>query len=217
MIPTKRLSPFAFGYRITSRLPGAHELVLIARATYELAPGKPLTLVRSSLDEFGEDVPEAREALDRAALLVGQGSLCAERLAEPGPTTPDGLVEYPGDFAAWKPRCDVILRGYACALPGASECAVGVGLGRMQKQARVAARTPIDRLPASSAGRPLGFGAIASTDPFRRAKLGTSYGEAYERDRAPWYPVDYDWTAENAAPPDQQLENYPVCDEEISI
>lgn len=55
---------------------------------------------------------------------------------------------------------------------------------------------------------PAGLGPVNPEWPHRKAKLGKSYGEEYERKYEPWYPADFDWTNLHAAPADQQLKGY---------
>ncbi|HTJ82304.1 MAG TPA: DUF2169 domain-containing protein [Polyangiaceae bacterium] len=64
------------------------------------------------------------------------------------------------------------------------------------------------------AGPPGGFGPVSPHWQARRKKLGAAYGDAYRRERMPFYPTDFDWSYFNAAPPDQQIP-YLRGDEEI--
>jgi uncharacterized protein YjbI with pentapeptide repeats len=52
--------------------------------------------------------------------------------------------------------------------------------------------------------------------PLRARKMGR-YDAAWQRERAPWYPADFDWGYFNAAPEDQQLPTYLRGDEELQI
>ena len=75
---------------------------------------------------------------------------------------------------------------------------------------RDAIRTRSDR-PAE----PAGFGPINSNWPQRRNKVGTAYGDDYQKTRAPFYAADFDWTYFQSAPDDQQLDGYLRGDEQL--
>ncbi|MFO0552597.1 MAG: DUF2169 domain-containing protein [Polyangiaceae bacterium] len=266
MIPTKKLTPLAFGYRVTSLEPPTPELVVILRGKYRLRPGAPLELVRASLDSLADDELEGagREQLDQAAIAVGQGSLTHDAFAEDDADMV-GEVLYPSDFAEFKPAADVMMRGTCYPPLGAAECVAGFGVvGRFHKELDVSGprvwvdrvaggkhtdplgfkRMPLDwahayggpdfpenpvgvghegrELPSverrgarAGAPQPVSFAPLSPSWPARRAKVGKEYGEAYERERAPWYPVDYDWHAQNAAPPDQQVAGFLRGDEAL--
>lgn len=62
---------------------------------------------------------------------------------------------------------------------------------------------------------PAGFGPIHPQWSPRREKMGEKWGEEYEKTRAPYYAEDYDWSQQNAAPRDQQLEGYLRGDETL--
>ncbi len=49
----------------------------------------------------------------------------------------------------------------------------------------------------------VGFGPINPQWELRKRKLGTNYGDAWKRDRAPFYADDFDWTHFQSALPDQ--------------
>lgn len=260
MIPTKKLTPLAFGYRITSRKPPARELAVILRGKYRLGVDGSLSLVRAKLDELGAGDEAARRELDEAAILVGQGSLTADVFDE-ADIERAGEVLHPSDFAEWKPRADVMLRGTCHAPKGATTTHVTFGVGNHQKHLRVVGpRVWVDRIGGGKATEPLEIGRVpldwahawggpsdasnpvgtgkqsrelpqvedpkrpgeaASFAPLnanwalRRGKIGEQYGDAWEETRAPWCAVDYDWSAQNAAPEDQQITGYLCGDEEL--
>ena len=119
---TKNLTPFPFGTKVTSRRPPRPEMTLILRAAYVLEPGKPL-------------------ALPPGTKLMSQGPMTAEvyreddeeRLGEP---------LYPGDFADYKPRAEVMLRG-TCHTPSGEPlavCPARVSVGGWSKIVRVVGR-----------------------------------------------------------------------------
>src|SRR6185437_14349401 len=102
---------FLAGYKVTSRRPPRPEVTIIVRAMYVLAPGEPLRL------------PEGQ-------LPASQGSLRAEGYREDDEARIGGPV-YPGDFADFKLRAEVMLRG-ACHPPGGravKDCAVRFAVG----------------------------------------------------------------------------------------
>lgn len=248
----KNLTPFLAGAKVTSRNPPRPEMTLVVRAAYVLAPGQPLRL---------PDGP----------FPLSQGSLSAETFREEDEQRA-GECLYPGDFADFKLRADVLLRG-ACHAPrgrAVTECPVRFSVGAWSKTLRVVGhrawvrdaagettteplgftRLPIgyenafggpgypdnpvgrgfgteqlpnvehpQRRPRTSADRlePAGFGPLSPAWPERAGKLGVEYGESYQRDRFPYYPVDFDWAFFNAAPRDQQIEGYLRGDEEVSF
>lgn len=119
---TRNLTPFPFGTIVTSRRPPRPEMTLIVRACYLIAPGKPLAL------------PEGQSVL-------AQGTLTAETYREEDEERA-GECLYPGDFADWKPRAEVMLRG-TCHTPGGAplaECPVRFGVGSFSKILRVIGR-----------------------------------------------------------------------------
>ncbi|HHM04788.1 MAG TPA: DUF2169 domain-containing protein [Gammaproteobacteria bacterium] len=61
---------------------------------------------------------------------------------------------------------------------------------------------------------PAGFGPLDRTWLERRSRMG-SYDETWRKTRWPWFPADFDWRAQNAAPSDQQLEGYLRGDESL--
>jgi uncharacterized protein YjbI with pentapeptide repeats len=63
---------------------------------------------------------------------------------------------------------------------------------------------------------PAGFGPIAPDWEPRRSKVGTYKGN-WLKERWPWSPDDFDWSFFNAAPDDQQVENYLRGDEELEF
>jgi len=63
---------------------------------------------------------------------------------------------------------------------------------------------------------PASFGPLELTWPQRARKLGT-YDEKWLKERWPWFPNDFDWSYFNAAPLDQQIDNFFKGDEEIYI
>jgi uncharacterized protein YjbI with pentapeptide repeats len=121
-VKTKNLTPFLVGAKVTSRRPPRPEMTLIARACYLIAPGRPLSL------------PEG-------PALVAQGSLTAEGYREADEERA-GECLYPGDFADWKPRAEVMLRG-TCHTPFGRplpECPVRFSVGSWSKLLRVVGR-----------------------------------------------------------------------------
>jgi len=61
---------------------------------------------------------------------------------------------------------------------------------------------------------PAGFGPVSRSRLQRMAGMGT-YNGAWEAERWPWFPKDFDWTSLNAAPLDQQVQTYLRGDEQL--
>lgn len=264
MIRTKKLTPMTFGYRVTSRQPPQPELAVMVRGKFVCAPGRDCELVRTPIGSEAdkEDLPaKGIEALEEGEYLLGQGPLCADQF-EDDDTARSGALLYPSDFAEFKPRCDVMLKG-TCYPPrgSATETTVSFSVGDWTKKLVVTGprvwvdkiiggkhtdplafdKMPIDfahafggpehadnpvgkgvgtealpnvedpRRRVARSGQtpaPASFAPINPEWPFRKDKLGKAYGTDYTETRAPWYASDYDWTNQNAAPPDQQLERF---------
>ena len=118
----KNLTPFPFGTKVTSRRPPRPEMTLVLRAAYLLVPGKPL-------------------AVPGGLPLVAQGPMRADTYREDDADRA-GECLYPGDFADWKPRAEVLLRG-TCHTPFGKplpECPVRFSVGAWSKLLRVAGR-----------------------------------------------------------------------------
>lgn len=118
----KNLTGLPFGTKPTSRSGRAAEMVVVVRARFDLVPGAPLALLAP---QFEGD-------------LMTQGSLSGELYADDDEERAGECV-YPGDFADFKPKAEVMLRG-ACHPPrGAptTECLVTAEVGRWQKKLRV--------------------------------------------------------------------------------
>lgn len=64
--------------------------------------------------------------------------------------------------------------------------------------------------------KPMGAAPIPRRWP-QRIRLAGSYDRAWQRERWPWLPADFDWAYFNAAPEDQQLHGYFRGDEAISL
>lgn len=137
---TKNLTPFPFGTKVTSRHPPRPEIVAVVRACYLIVPGQPLTL------------PEGLSA-------VAQGPLTADTYREDDDERA-GECLYPGDFADWKPRGEVMLRG-TCHTPEGkplTECPVRFAVGGFSKILRVTGRRLwSDDSPGAAMSRPIPF------------------------------------------------------------
>ncbi len=119
---TKNLTPFPFGTKVTSRRPPRPEMTLVLRAAYVLAPGRPL-------------------AVPAGPSMVAQGPMSADTYRDDDAERA-GECLYPGDFADWKPRADLMLRG-TCHTPFGkplAECPVRFSVGRWSKILRVSGR-----------------------------------------------------------------------------
>src|SRR5690242_993821 len=93
---TKNLTPFPFGTGVTSRRPPRPEMTLILRACFVLVPGEPVA------------PPEDGD-------LMAQGPMKADVFRDDDDERA-GECLYPSDFADWKPRAEVMLRG-TCHTP----------------------------------------------------------------------------------------------------
>jgi len=61
---------------------------------------------------------------------------------------------------------------------------------------------------------PAGFGPLNRMWQYRHAKMGTYKGN-YLKERWPWFPMDFDWSHFNAAPPDMKVEGFLRGDETL--
>jgi len=134
------LTPFPVGYATTSRRPPQPEMTVVVRGAFTLKPGHPVAVAG--------DPP-----------LLGQGSLTSEVHAEDDEDR-RGECLYPSDFADFKLRTDVLLRG-TCHPPRGepvTECPVKLSVGTWSKVLRVVGtRAWSDRLSGAVMSRPLPF------------------------------------------------------------
>ncbi|MBM4375913.1 MAG: DUF2169 domain-containing protein [Deltaproteobacteria bacterium] len=163
MIRQKNLTPFVFGYRLTSRKPPQRELVGVVRATFRLAPGEPLVPLAAKLTSINLDDPRmperAREGLAKAAALVGQGTIAADRFAEDDPNMV-GALEYASDLADFKLHGEWTVKAH-CHVPSGrprTTCDVGVSVAGRSKTLRVTGpRAWVDRVAGGKASDPVAF------------------------------------------------------------
>ncbi|APR75974.1 Hypothetical protein A7982_01321 [Minicystis rosea] len=119
MIKRKNLTPFLVGAKVTSRTPPRPEMVVIVRAKFSLRNGEP-------------------PALPDGHPVLAQGSLRGDVFRDDDDDQ-TGECLYASDFADWKPRADVLLRG-TCHTPGKkrmTECPVRFAVGSWSKILRV--------------------------------------------------------------------------------
>jgi uncharacterized protein YjbI with pentapeptide repeats len=119
---TKNFTLFPFGAKVTSRRARRHEMTLVLRACYVLAPDKPLA------------PPEGLS-------VVAQGPMTADTYRDDDAERA-GECLYPGDFADWKPHAEVMLRG-TCHTPegkALAVCPVRFSVGKWSKTLRVSGR-----------------------------------------------------------------------------
>lgn len=163
---TKNLTPFPFGAKVTSRRPKSPEIALILRATYVLAPGQPLALP---------------ETPGLGPSLLAQGPMSADTYREDDEERA-GECLYPGDFADWKPRAEVMLRG-TCHTPFGKpvpECPVRFEVGRWSKILRVVGRrfwsddlaSAVMSEPAPFTKMPLGYPSAFGGPGYARNPVG---------------------------------------------
>lgn len=266
---TKNLTPFPFGTKVTSRRPPRPEMTFIVRACYVIGPDKRLALPEGPVAEAAREARASEASAPDVPDLVAQGSMTADTYRD-NDEERAGECLYPGDFADWKPRGEVMLKG-TCHTPrgrSLTECPARFSVGSFSKIVRVIGRRfwsddapgavmsepalftkmPIDYARAFGgpgyaknpvgiglAGRelpnvelpsvpirtrrddpgPAGFGPINPAWPARAGKVGTQYGRKWQKERAPYYAEDFDWTYFNAAAPDQQLDGYLRGDEPL--
>jgi uncharacterized protein YjbI with pentapeptide repeats len=104
---------------------------------------------------------------------------------------------------------------YAHAFGGAGYAANPVGLGFAGRELpNVEHAGRVLRARRDDPG-PAGFAPYNPAWPQRAGKVGKEYGRRWQKERAPYYAEDFDWTYFNAAPPDQQLDGYLRGDEAL--
>lgn len=120
---TKNLTGFPFGAKVTSRKPPQREMTIIVRGTFVLRPDQPL------VPAGGPEEP------------LAQGFMTAEVFDEDDDARA-GACLYPGDFADFKLRTDLLLQGTCHAPEGrpVTECPVRFSVGDWSKSLRVVGR-----------------------------------------------------------------------------
>jgi hypothetical protein len=158
--------PFAF---VGFRGPKGPRVTCVVRGRFRVARGERLEPLG-----FARELPE----LARAE-LGGEGLVALDALAQGSPThddVRDGELVYPSDFAWFKPRADVMLRG-ACHAPRGekvTEQMVGFGVGAFHKRLRVVGpRVWVDRVLGGKKTEPLSFSSLPLD--YRGAYGGPSY------------------------------------------
>ncbi len=119
---TRNITDLLFGAKVTSRKPPRPEMTLIVRGTFLLQHGGVARLL--------EGIP-----------LIAQGPLRAETFRNDDDERA-GECLYPGDFADFKPRADLLLRGH-CHAPGnrlTRECEARFSVGKWSKALRIVGR-----------------------------------------------------------------------------
>ena len=145
----KNQSKLQYGRKLTSRNPPQAQMAVILKGTYRLVPGEPLSLIEDMIEAgFMNSDVVADSDLDRV-----------------------GSLSYPSDFADFKPRAEVMLRGTAYP-PTGTDTAVAVEfrVGAWSKQLLVVG--PRVWKPG------LLFGATAS-DPLPFDSLPLTWENAY--------------------------------------
>lgn len=115
----KTLAPLLFGRAVTSTRPPRPEMVAIVRGTFEIVPNGTVKAL--------EGIPQ-----------IAQGRLMADVFRE-GDDERAGECLYASDFAAWKPRAEVLLTGLCYAPSGKPhvECLARLAVGAWSKTLRV--------------------------------------------------------------------------------
>ncbi|HEY1694696.1 MAG TPA: DUF2169 domain-containing protein [Polyangiaceae bacterium] len=128
--------PFLFGTKVTSRSPGRLEMTVVVRGVFRLAPG------------------EAVAPIDDLAQVVLQGDVFADDDEEL-----TGAIVHASDFADFKPKADVLLRG-TCHPGGgrsAKECSARFAVGDWSKTLRVFGRRVWTDRPFDPISEPVPF------------------------------------------------------------
>ncbi len=132
MIRAKKLTPLAFGYRVMSRHPPQPELTVIMRGKFHCHPRRRCELVKGKIGsehDKPELPPEGRVALEEAEYILGQGPPTADMLMD-GDDDRIGQLVYPSDFAEFKVKSDVMLKGTCYPRGGsAKRCRVTFAVG----------------------------------------------------------------------------------------
>lgn len=244
---TKNLTPFFSGTKLCSRHPPQPEMTVVVRGTFSLAPGAVEVIEGIDQGFLSGDVFRDDDDEQVGECLYGSDfadfKLNAEVLLRGSCFTPGGkaLPECPVRFAVgeWHKTLRVVgqrawsdeMRGAQMSEPvpfstmpigydhafggdGFDANPAGKGLGTELpnvESAEEQVRGRGDR-PA-----PAGFGPINPRWPTRASKVGSDYGAKYQKERAPYYSADFDWSYFSAAPVDQQLEGYLRGDEAVVL
>ncbi|MBW2533041.1 MAG: DUF2169 domain-containing protein [Deltaproteobacteria bacterium] len=143
-------------------------MTFAVRGRYRLEPGQPLALVRSDditqaeIDKTRESSEEAALRLDEVRLSLGQGSARGDRFEETDERCV-GELRYPSDFADFKLKADVMLRG-TCYPPRKTdvECEVSFQVGSWKKSLRVVGhRVWVDHVAGGEHTEPRPIGSVA--------------------------------------------------------
>ena len=215
MIRIRNNSHLVFGYRVTSRRPPAPEMTCIVRGKYDLSPAEALMLSKQplvdlELDAGVEELDEAKELLEEAAYVLGQGPLKAEIFRDEDSERAGELL-YPGDFADFKLNAEFSLRG-TCYTPGGKtmeRCPVAMSVGAQSKtlwvvgsrawSTRFLGAEPSQIVPFTS--MPLGWSHAFGGPDFEQNPVGKGYKCEDSQHAAP--PLD----AEHLS-----LEGFAKCD-----
>lgn len=240
----KNVTPFVHAAKVTSRRPPRPDMTFVVKGTFALRAGRlepledqpPLTadLYAESDDErageclypgdFADWKPTAEALLRGTARAPGRAPVAemtvrfavgawSKALRVTGPRGwSDGLVSR---ASAPLPFTEVTL-SYANAFGGPGYPANPVGRGFETSEAP-SIEIPGEPLRRESRPIPASFGPINPAWSPRAGKMGTRYGEAWRKERAPYYAEDFDWTFFQAAPADQQLPGYLRGDEEVVL
>lgn len=139
----KNLTPFFWGPKATSRKGREVEMAVCVRGVFRLAPGEPLTPIEDSM---------------------AQGFMSGEQWSPKDPERQGPSVRH-DDFADWKPRVDLLLKG-TCHPPRGADvvCDVAFGVGAWSKTLRV--HGPRAFTPGVLFG-----GTVSEPQPFRSMPL----------------------------------------------
>ena len=211
-------------YKPALRRPRTPEMVFVVRARYRLEPGTPLTLLRSDeipqalIDKTRNESEEAADQLDEASLSLGQGTITGDDFDDADEGRVGDLL-YPSDFADYKLRADVMLRG-TCHPPRSkdTECEVSFGVGAWSKSLKVIGhRVWVDRTAGGKHTDPKAIGSVAvdyahayGGPGFGNNPVGKGHVEKLEDDDEDVYQPPR--SERSAVMPSQQLPNIVYAD-----
>lgn len=240
----KNVTPFPHAAKVTSRRPPRPDMTFVVKGTFALGAGVLAPLADQpalTADLYAEDDDErAGECLypgDFADWKANAEVLLRGTCRAPGGRpAPEATVRFAvGGWSkilrvtgprAWSdglvsrasaplPFTEVPL-SYANAFGGPGYPQNPVGRGFETREAP-SIELPGEPLRRESRPVPASFGPINPRWQPRAGKVGTRYGAAWRKERAPYYAEDLDWTFFHAAPADQQLPGYLRGDEAIVL
>ncbi|HLM72832.1 MAG TPA: DUF2169 domain-containing protein, partial [Polyangiaceae bacterium] len=146
------------------------------------------------------------------SLIDPQVNLSLDRPSSIG--APHELL-YASDFVPRKARCDVLLTGHARSSKPSRAIPVRLRAGPIERRFFALAAEPSKEIPLSATylrggeGAPTGDVSVGPMDAFFPARAKLLQRAGLGPGGVPLLPVDFDYSAFNAAPPEQQLDTLP--------